>query len=233
MNVCQLKHDHHDVKKVDTVQGQFFVYDVEKYKNNPGFYCTGQDALSENIIIEGQWEPHDTKRIKRILERGQGRGYVIDFGCHVGWYSIMAAKLGYHVLAIDGDAENLKVLELNAEFHNVRDKIKTVHAWVDDKFKLSDLPAFESSIMKRAVENKIQLIKVDLEGNDTHAMRSCDRLLARCNNLYVEITPVFNDSYPALVSYLRQKRFDVYYPDGTPFNDDYSESQINLWFKKK
>lgn len=232
MNYCQLGHEVHDVVKVPTIQGDFYVYDVEKYVNNPGFYCTGQDALSENIILEGQWEPHDTKRIKRILEKGQGRGYVIDFGCHVGWYSIMAAKLGYHVLAIDGDAENLRTLELNAEFHNVRERIITKHAWVKKGFKLEKLPEFDSSVMMRGVEDKIQLIKVDLEGSDSYAVYGCEGLLGKTKNLYVEITPAFNSSYPDLVNYLRSKKFTPYYPDGTPFDDDYSESQINLWFKK-
>lgn len=220
MNVCSLGHEKHVRKLVDTKIGKLYVYDVSLYKNNPGHYCTGQDATSENLILEGQWEGHDTKVIKRILEQGNRNKIVVDFGCHIGWYSIMAAQLGYTVLAIDGDAENLEVLEENASLHNVDHLISTMHVWVDE------------NTAPFVTDRDIELVKIDLEGNDRWAVKSIMPIIDKVQNLYVEITPAFNGTYPKLVEDLERKGFTAYYPNDKEFDHDFSESQINLRFSR-
>ena len=219
VNICELGHKSHTILKVLTKQGEFYVYDSSKYQSNYDKYCTGRDVVSETLILEGQWEPHDSKIIKEILEKGDPDKKVIDFGCHIGWYTIMAAKLDYQVMAIDGDLENLNLLKLNAGLHNVRDKIEVYHAWVDQNFKLDG-------------SGDIELIKIDLEGNEQYAIEAVSHLLDRTSNLYVEISPVFNGSYSALIDDLTSQGFKAFYPNKKPFDGDLSLSQINLWFKK-
>lgn len=220
MNICGLGHETHDTLKVRTRQGNMYVFDQKKYSNNAGAYCPGQDAVSENLTIEGQWESHDSKVIKKILEEGDTDNLVIDFGCHIGWYTIMAAKMGYNVLAIDGDLENLRLLEMNAKLHNVWDKIETIYTWVDRNSKPLKL------------DDNIELVKMDIEGNEEHALAMCRNILSQINNLYVEISPAFNDSYPDLVKQITNEGFKAYYPDNKKFDDDFSLSQINLRFSR-
>lgn len=70
MNQCELKHNTHDIKQVKTRLGFIWVYDIPKYMGNGGYYCSGQDAISENLALEGQLEVHDTKVIYEILFDG-------------------------------------------------------------------------------------------------------------------------------------------------------------------
>lgn len=219
MNECQLNHGLHDVLQVSTVQGTFNVFDAPKYSVHPGLYCPAQDAISDRLIVEGFWEKDDSKPIAEILERGDRSKLVIDFGSHIGWYTIMAAKLGYDVLAIDADAENLRLLTANAELHGVEDNITIQHAWVDDDFALD-------------VNRDVELVKIDLEGNDAQAVAACWPFIGRVQNLYVEISPVFNGGYPQLVDRLTSAGFQAFWTDGRPFDDDYSLTQFNLRFSR-
>lgn len=220
MNTCGLGHTSHDLIEAQTQLGKMFVYDYNKYKNNPGAYCTGQDAVSENLSVEGLWEGHDTKVIRKILEDGDRSRSVIDFGCHIGWYTIMAAQLGYTVIGIDGDNENLLVLRLNAQLSNVEDKITTRAMWIDK----------DTRPLK--TDTDIELVKIDLEGNDGWAIASLRNIINRVQNLYIEISPVFNGGYPQLVKDLEAKGFHAFYPDNTPFDHDFSLTQINLRFSR-
>jgi SAM-dependent methyltransferase len=218
VNICGVGHVKHDRLLVDTALGKMWIYDDTKYSDHAGFYCTGQDAISGALRMQGSWEDRDTIPIRQILEKGNRYNIVVDFGCHIGWYTIMAAQLGYNVIAIDGDAENLELLRLTAKLHGVEDKITTIHDWVDADFSLT-LPY-----------KPIELVKVDLEGNDAMAVNSID--LNSVNNLYVEISPAFNDGYPELVDKITDYGFKAFYPEGQPFDNDFSESQINLRFSK-
>lgn len=218
VNTCGVGHKQHDRLLLDTQLGKMWAYDSEKYSNHAGYYCTGQDAISGALRMQGSWEDRDTRPISEILINGNRDNIVIDFGCHIGWYTIMAAQLGYHVIAIDGDAENLELLSMTAQLHGVSDKIKLIHDWVDQDFTLG-LP-----------DVGIELVKVDLEGNDDYAVNSVD--LRNVKNLYVEISPAFNKRYPALVKKITSQGFKAYYPENKPFDDDFSESQINLRFSR-
>lgn len=219
MNVCDLGHIEHDTIEVPTRQGNFEVFDTAKYMGAAGHYCTGQDVLSQNLTIEGQWEPHDSPVIEAVLRAGDRTGAVIDFGSHIGWYTVMAAKLGYHVLAVDADAENLAVLRRNIVLHGVSHLVDTRHAWVDEKFTL---PTFSG----------VELVKIDIEGCERHAVAACAPFINRVSHMYVEISPAFRGDYPQLVSYLTRAGFEAFWPDGTRFDDDYTLTQFNLRFSR-
>lgn len=221
MNECDLNHGIHETMQVPTVQGTFYVFNAPRYSVHPGAYCPGQDAISDRLMVEGFWESTDSKPIAEILEQGDRSKLVIDFGSHIGWYTIMAAKLGYDVLAIDADAENLRLLTATAELHGVQDKITMHHAWVDEQFTLA-----------RNVQCDVELVKIDLEGNDALAVAACWPFIDRVRNLYVEISPIFNGGYPQLVDKLTAAGFTAYYCNGARFDNDYRLTQFNLRFSR-
>ncbi len=201
--ICHLNHASHETKIVNVnlhgkkmhdapfinseMKFELEVYDWKKYgygtDSTPG-YCPGKDNVSEAIDTQGIWEAHETALVLDILK---GDGIVIDFGCHVGWYSIISAMAGKKVIAFDGVTENINVLSRNANRNNV-----TVHGKnlvIDDKTKF----IFN--------DEDVLLFKSDLEGNDHYAVRMCDDLFSRRKIQYaiVEVSPVFNDSYPAMM----------------------------------
>lgn len=217
---CELGHETHATIQVDTVQGPFTVFDTALYMDRPGWYCPGQDTVSQNIGIHGVWEPTDSAVIGKILAEGDRERWVIDFGAHVGWYTIMAAKLGYDVLAIDGDAENVRLLRANVDSHRLHHKVATRFAWVNETFALPN------------VDCDIEFVKIDLESHDRHAVNACWPFIDRIHNMYIEISPVFRPDYPELVDRLTGAGFKAFWPDGREFDDDYSLDQFNLRFSR-
>ena len=64
--------------------------------------------LEEIAADTGSWRAHyDSDRARAIMQllESEERGSLLDIGCNRGYFSLMAAKLGYTVSAIDGDIE--------------------------------------------------------------------------------------------------------------------------------
>lgn len=201
MNVCAAKHSKHDVIQVDTNQGfPMFIYDALKYKDTYG-YCTGDDDVSRTIKNTSCWEPSETKIFLKLMEKANKGDTFIDFGTHIGWYTLLAALRGLSVIGFEGDAENMKVLLENAHLNGVDNQIIIEHAWIDEHTPLIDSNASE-----------VFMVKSDLEGNDRFAIDSCVPLLEKRHIQYlmVEISPCFNDSYPELVKRVQDYGYDVF-----------------------
>jgi len=163
-------------------------------------YCPAQDVVSQAIDLNGTWERHESLLYLDILKHGlPDPGKVIDFGCHLGWYSTIADRLGYDVTAIDVNAENALLARLNAP-------TATVHLGVVDEHA-EILPA-----------EKIRCVKIDLEGAEQWAVRMIEPSLEYrlCDFILMEVSPVFNTGYPALVDRIQSYGYDVYL---VPSND--------------
>ena len=112
--LCQAKHKKHDRLLVDTQQGEMYVYDYDQYNGFNG-YCTGQDDISRTLQNTGVWEPIETAIIKEILENGDRNASVIDFGTHIGWFTLMAAEAGYKVIGYEGmDDADIAAIDLGS-----------------------------------------------------------------------------------------------------------------------
>lgn len=63
---------------------------------HPGEY------IQDIVTRWGLWEPRLTRVIEQILEGATPQeGRVVDCGAHIGYYSMLAASLGYDVVAIE------------------------------------------------------------------------------------------------------------------------------------
>lgn len=196
---CQAGHGPiHATRRVRTRIGPMEVYEWDLYKGFEG-YCTGQDDVSRTLINQGHWEPVETKIARDILRIGDRAYGVIDVGAHIGWYSIMAAKVGFHVMAFEADAENCKTLNRNARLNKVGEKISIYNWWID-----SSHPPINP-------EDK-HFMKLDIEGNEPDAIAMFAPLLQRggVNYVLAEISPVFNDRYPAMVERMREWGYRVF-----------------------
>ena len=216
-NLCQAGHDHHTRIVVDTDLGEMTVYDWNQYKNFNG-YCTGQDDVSRTLINTGSWENQITKLISSILINEMINGIFIDVGCNVGWYSRLARQLGYKVMAYDGDKEHLELMSANAP-GSIGNNI-----WFDNQVK-----AYSKT-------EPITLMKCDIEGNEQFAFKYFERCFKDklVKNLVMEVSPVFNNSYPELVNNIVGCGYEAIEVDGvTKFNFDFNFKQKDLWFRLK
>ncbi len=133
----------------------------------------GHDALSDEIIAGREWEPAETAVVRDILERVEG--LVLDFGAHVGWYSVLAGQYGHPVIAWESDPEARALLRLNA-----------------DRFDLTIAGAVTDT-SPTLVLCDIALVKMDLEGEECNAVRMCRDLFYARRIAYalIEVSPIF------------------------------------------
>ena len=68
------------------------------------------DWVQQEFEKSGVWEPKTTEYVKTHLKAGQT---FVDVGANVGYYSILASKLGAKVLAFEPSKENRELLEQN------------------------------------------------------------------------------------------------------------------------
>src|ERR1035437_6654016 len=68
------------------------------------------DFVSQEFEKSGIWEPKTTEYVEKHLKEGQT---FIDVGANVGYYSILASKLGAKVLAFEPSLNNRTLLEKN------------------------------------------------------------------------------------------------------------------------
>lgn len=219
LNLCEAGHDTHRTIRVQTTQGDMWVYDHNRYKDYKG-YCTGQDDVSNTLKNNQIWEKEETELIKSILEHGDRNLRVMDIGAHVGWYSLLAGKLGYSVTAIEAEGQSCGLIEKNTVIHGVGTQMTILNTWIDAKTKTNkDL-------------KDLELIKIDIEGNEQYAIRLCEDVIKRRGVKYIvmEVSPCFNDSYPALIQKLVDYGYTPYELNMQPFDFKYNFDQTNLLF---
>jgi hypothetical protein len=218
VNTCQVGHPQHDRKVVSTILGDMTIYDWEKYANTTG-YCTGDDAVSQTLEKTQSWDIEEFNRMKQILEAGDRSNLFIDCGCHLGWFSKLAESLGYPIIAYDGDKENLELLKLNVP--SARSKL----IWFDENIK-------PRKWCKGCSRFKgIECMKLDLEGNEQWGIEYYRQAFEQkaVKNVIMEVSPVFNSSYEALLNRLRAWGYEAFELNGTPFSYTYDFHQKDLW----
>ena len=210
---CQAGHKKHDTMKVNTALGEMTVWDYKKYMGFSG-YCTGQDAVSQVLDKEDYWELNNFKPTNKILKEGDRNNLVIDIGSHIGWYSKLARNLGYDVISIEADPENLELTKINAPGVDAR------NIWLDGNTKPLE------------TDRTIEFVKIDIEGAEEHAISYLKNIITQIKNMMMEVSPCFNDSYPALLKDLSHT-LNVEELDGTPFDFNFNFSQKDLILRKK
>ncbi|NEQ40211.1 MAG: FkbM family methyltransferase [Okeania sp. SIO3I5] len=127
---------------------------------------------------------------------------LIDLGGHIGTFSLVAAGIGCQVVAVEASPENARLIEASIQknnFHNMR----LVHAAVSDKPGTLDFFAlgpfgyvsnskadntFQSvkvsamtvpQILNDLNWDRVDFIKMDIEGSEVAAIRGMSDLLAR------------------------------------------------------
>lgn len=188
-------------------------------------YCTGQDIISYCIDQQGVWEGDETLVVLDILaQQTADNSVVLDFGSHIGYYSMLAAQWGYQVASMDNSLENLILLAMSAELNNVTSLVHTYPCWLD-----KDVPMLQDN-----AEN-VQLLKIDVEGAEEWAINMCLSLFTEKKIKYaiVEISPCFNDSYPGLTEMIVAKGYKVYQLPGNNWehNAEFTESPLQTIYK--
>lgn len=231
LNTCQAGHGFHVSKQVDSEFGPIRIWDWERYMDFPG-YCPGQDEVSKSIDVNHAWEKPDTDHFRQILK--QERGHVLDFGSHIGWFTVQALKLGCDVDAFDADPENMRLLWLNLPISHPSLGTLTPHlGWVAD---------YESP----ATFDYVRLMKVDIEGHEHEALdltrhlwedRKIDYGLWELSPIFEKREGIMAESYAALVTEIESYGYRWYILKGEErwyFTvDEMTFPQENAWAERR
>lgn len=204
-----------------------WAFAADEYRDTEG-YCMGDDDVSRTLINRGQWEPVESRLFHSAV--AQTSGAVIDFGAHVGWYTIMAARMGREVLAIEAVTEHVDLIARNAQLNGVQRNVIISQGWIDETTKQLD----------PVDAPYVAMVKIDLEGKDMWALRSIWGLieLGKVENILCEISPVFNNTYESLIVSLMEVGYtaEVTNPwrpfKGSEIASVLSEPQCDVMFRK-
>lgn len=206
MNICEAGHKEHVRVRVKTKQGLMEVWNWGLYRDFRG-YCTGQCDVSRTLFNNGVWEEPETELVRKLLKKNREGGLVLDIGCNVGWYSLLALRYGYSVIAIDGDQENCDITKRNIlGQHSSKVNATVLHKWIDINTAKEEGGNF----------GEIYLFKSDIEGLDAAAVEwvrdSFEQQLVKY--ALIEVSPVFNDTYGPMVDKLLGWGYKPYDLDG-------------------
>ena len=177
-------------------------------------YVNAHDiGLTPILLKNGVWEEFETTLFKKELEKGMN---VLDIGANIGWYTLIAAKVigeKGKVYAFEPEPNNCNLLRKNVQTNSLQNVIieqKAVtnrcghiklflnpenfgdHRIYDDSDRGSidiECVALDSYFMNRY--EKIDVIKMDIQGAEMFAILGMDTMLKANNKLrmFVEFAP--------------------------------------------
>lgn len=87
--------------------------------------------ISHDLEDTGQWEPQVADDFLEMLRRDRNAG-VLDVGANIGYYTLLAAKLGHKAVAVEPLVDNILRIHRSAQIEQLFDKITVVRNAVAD-----------------------------------------------------------------------------------------------------
>jgi len=143
-------------------------------------------------IALGKYEPYLTNLILEKVNKGD---VFVDVGANIGYYSLLAAKKGARVYAIEPEEKNLAVLEKNVKENNLEENIKLVKAGAGEKKGWAEIRKSESNFgahkLKKGggkvkiirlddlIKEKVNVMKIDVEGMEAEVVKGAQKLIKK------------------------------------------------------
>jgi FkbM family methyltransferase len=105
-------------------------------------------------------------KLFKCLLKVRGHGVFVDVGAYVGFYTVLAARYGYRVVAFEPNPINLILLRYNTSFHGIGDRVIIVSKAASDvhgyaRFSITSSPS-ESSFTKYS-RSELKLLDIVVE----------------------------------------------------------------------
>ena len=208
-------------------QGQNKVEFVMAVESNPG------DIVSDSLAVDGFWEPELVDVFAAILKEKTSKQrscLFLDVGANLGVHAVYMARLGCRVIAFEMQPKLADLMRTSLYLNGLDDRVTLINQPVYDIPKtlyfvpipgnLGGTNVYESrtgrsnEVAKEAVriddvvKERIDLMKIDVEGAEIHALRSMSNLFAK--NLVGDIFIEIWGSYHEPVNFLFEQGFAPY-----------------------
>lgn len=202
-------------------------------------WVSGKDAgLGLFLRMQGRFEPIQTGMFLKTVKKGD---VVIDIGANIGYYSVLASKLvgkSGKVFAFEPDPQSIKLLERNIRLNNCQN-VEVVASAVDSISGMATIiqdfanpgesrlaPAKGKggrsvkvitldTFLKQAGVQRVNVIKIDVEGIEAQVLSGAEEILKREKNvqLFIECNPKtlmgFGSTAKTLVSQIKSLGFEL------------------------
>ncbi len=223
----------------------FYQRGLRAYAGQQGLtrVMNGMDAI--RILPECRWQPevYEPEVWRRLLPAVRAGDRIADVGAHFGLYAVAFAKRTGptgQVLAVEADAECMRVLKAHLELNKVEAVVKIVPQALSDRAGETVWHSqSEQSVLKPGLEGgrkvimttldalipdgRLDLMLVDIEGHEEPALRGGARLLSdparRPRMIVIEVHPynwhLCGGSSDSLVSFMRGCGYRLRHLDGS------------------
>ena len=207
---------------------------------------------SLDLSINGVYGELDTKIIREEIHEGD---IVIDVGANIGYYTLIFAQLvgsSGKVFAFEPEPKNFEILKKNIEINNyqnivaeqkiVSDKSGIVKLFIAEhgivghrinqekssqKFIEVESIILDNYIKKLNLDNKINFIKIDVEGSEPKVLEGTKEIIQKSNQL--KIFTEFNREVVKEYGIEPKEMIDLFYRNGFKiYLPNYKENKINL-----
>jgi hypothetical protein len=151
---------------------------------------TSDWVVSDAIAKHGVWEPMETTFLSSaFMAADPAKTLFLDLGSHIGWYSLLANTYDIPTIALDLNRQQLACLA-----QVIHGGVVLLNEWIDVDWQIPVLAAAASKL----------IVKMDIEGSEVDAVNGMwDQFKTkRISHCLMEVSPVFNGSYPDLLTRL-------------------------------
>ena len=167
--------------------------------------------ISHDIKHTGLWEPQVLREFQEVLRQHPDLG-VIDMGANIGYYTLIAAKMGHRVIAVEPLLDSIYKLHRALFIEGLQSKVTVVQNAIADERTLGslvlsgdnqgdtkvhmsytqcsgDCPLPINTILMDDILEVIPfesaLIKMDIQGFECDALRHSEKLFNKVNVMYI------------------------------------------------
>ena len=147
------------------------------------------DFVKEEFEKSGTWEPRTTEYIKKHLKKGQT---FVDIGANVGYFSILASKLGAKVISFEPSKDNRELLNKNIKDNKCKVQVfsQALSNVSGSAILYTDTTPGQYSLIGKGNGEKVEVvryddlnlpiadfIKIDTEGNERNVLGGMTKVL--------------------------------------------------------
>lgn len=225
-----------------------------KDQNAVSFTLDINDWITRIMLIEGDYENMSTSLAKKILANG---GVFVDVGANFGLFTCIAAhgNSKVKVIAVEPNYKVIERLLNNISQNNLENNVQVINTAISSTVQLVTMEQPASNnlgttvtktgesgslsilsspldfILKQHNVNRVQLLKIDIEGNEFSILENFPFEQFDIRNIILEFNHLSKIGFDELRQFFLQKGFKSYSVNETELITDRAGiMENNIWF---